>query len=117
MNENSLARGLGWFGIVFGLAEFLMPQRVGNLMAVPGRTRILRLFGLREIATGVGILSQQKQAPWLWARVVGDVMDLMLFSSGFKKGRRLRALVNLAGIASISALDVRCGRKLNQIDQ
>jgi hypothetical protein len=117
MQENSLARGLGWFGILFGLAEFLMPQRMGNLMAVSGRTRMLRLFGLREIATGIGILSQQKQAPWIWARVAGDVMDLMLFSSGFKQGRRLRTLLNLAGIAFIGTLDLRCGRKLNQLER
>lgn len=116
VDELRLARGLGWFGIIFGLAEFLMPKKMSNLMSVPNRTRILRLFGLREIVTGIGILSQQKRAPWLWARVAGDVMDLMLIGSGFRKGRRLRTLFNLASIASISALDVRCGRKLNQID-
>jgi len=116
MEELRLARGLGWFGIVFGLAEFLMPAKMCRLLALSGRTRILRLFGLRELATGIGILSQSRRAPWLWARVAGDVLDLLLFSTAFRKGSRLRALMNLMVVAAIAALDVRCGSKLKRME-
>ncbi len=36
----------------------------------------LPLYGLREIASGVGILNSKKPATWLWSRVAGDGQDL-----------------------------------------
>ena len=38
--------------------------------------RVVRLYGAREIATGVGILLAWKRAPWVWARVAGDALDI-----------------------------------------
>ena len=48
----------------------------------------MRLLGAREIASGFGILTQTKPAPWLWTRVGGDAMDLALLkSSHLLRGR------------------------------
>ena len=40
----------------------------------------MRGLGVREITSGVGILSNERTAEWLWSRVAGDVMDLALLS-------------------------------------
>src|SRR5205085_6171972 len=53
------ARGLGWFSIGLGLAELVAPRTMAELTGVrsPG---LLQLYGLREIACGVGILSSTR---------------------------------------------------------
>jgi uncharacterized membrane protein len=86
----------------------LAPRAVGTLAGVTrGNGGVSRSFGLREIATGVGILSQRNPAPWLWARVVGDVLDLATLATGLRPGNpgRGRAAVSFAAVAGVLALD------------
>src|SRR4051794_31030473 len=71
-----LAKGLGWFSIALGISEIFPPQTLGRSAGVCSGPGLFRLVGLREIINGVGILSQPRSAPWLWGRVLGDVMDL-----------------------------------------
>ena len=49
---------------------------------------VLRAVGLREIASGIGILSQpqSQRANWVKARVGGDVMDLALLGKAYTSG-------------------------------
>src|SRR5690349_232106 len=77
--ENRIANGLGWFSIGLGLAELVAPQACAKLIGVPdeGRSKtVLRVYGIREVAAGVGILLQDNPCQWLWARVGGDLLDL-----------------------------------------
>ena len=55
----STARMLGWFSIGLGAAELLFPRQVSRYAGnqSPG---FLQLFGLREIAAGIGIRNQRK---------------------------------------------------------
>lgn len=41
-----------------------------------GQERLIRAYGVREIAKGVGILTSPNPTPWLWGRVAGDALDL-----------------------------------------
>ena len=75
MNVRNVARGLGWFGIGLGLIELLAPRALAKATGLQGRENILRLFGAREIASGVIILAADDPAPWLWVRVAGDALD------------------------------------------
>ena len=52
------------------------------------RTELIRVYGMREIATGVGILSQDDPTPWLWGRVGGDVLDLGTLAAGFGRSHQ-----------------------------
>src|SRR5579872_3615651 len=64
-----LARGLGWFGVLSGVAAILAPRTVGSAVGLGSSNRgVARAIGLRELASGVGILSQNNPAPWLWLR-------------------------------------------------
>jgi hypothetical protein len=116
MNEVKVARGLGWFSIGLGLTEVLAARSLGKLLGMETRTGLLRVFGLREIATGVGILSQHRPAPWLWARVGGDVLDLVALGSALTADESKKGNVGMAigSVAAVTALDVMCGRQLSR---
>src|SRR5437763_1016651 len=81
--RDQLVRGLGWFSIGLGLAEFVAPRLVCRFIGVKPRSGLVRLLGVREIASGIGLLSQPEKGPWLKSRVAGDAMDLGLMGMGF----------------------------------
>lgn len=107
MNRNLVARGLGVFGIFLGLAEVLVPRRVARLAGAEGHEKIVRGFGAREIASGIPLLVARQPAPWLWARVVGDLLDGGLLGAGLADpAKRKRALVATLVVAPVVALDL-----------
>jgi len=114
-----MARGLGWFSIALGLAEVLAPRGVARIAGVSSNTRLIRLFGLREIASGVGIFAQsadgRKPAAGVWARVAGDALDLTALGAAFGSPRsdKNRLAFATANVAAVTALDVLCARRLS----
>src|SRR4051794_19963080 len=81
-DASALTRFLGWFSIGLGVSELLAPGAIARISGTANRKSVIRLCGLREVAAGVGILSQPKPAKWLWARVAGDVMDAAALVGG-----------------------------------
>ena len=116
-----MARTLAWLGLGIGLAQVAAPEKVALLIGIAddGGTRtIMRAVGLREIASGLGILTRQKAAPWLWARVGGDVMDLALLRKAITSGSadRGRVAAAAAAVAGVAAADALCGLQLVRED-
>lgn len=116
MVERQMAKSLGWFSIGLGLAELAAPKKVADMVGLDGRTRILQLFGLREIATGIGILAQPENPKWIQARVAGDALDLALLGSalGEDNPKRGRAAAAIAAVAGITVLDIVGAEQLSQ---
>ena len=108
LDAATLSRGLGWLSVALGAAAVLAPRGLSSFVGV-GRERgaIMRGAGVRELATGVGILTQRNPAPWLWSRVIGDVMDLAVLATGLRPGNpgRGRAAASFAAVAGVLALD------------
>jgi hypothetical protein len=104
--NDSLARGLGWFSIGLGLAEILMPRAMARGLNMRGRERLLLLYGLREIATGIGLLAASNRTPWMWGRVAGDALDIATLAGRMQPGRRLGPAIGLAAVAGVTAVDV-----------
>lgn len=66
MNEVKVARGLGWFSVSIGLVEMLATDSLSAFLGSK-RPDVVRAFGGREFAAGVGILTQKLPKPgWLW---------------------------------------------------
>ena len=106
----STARLLGWFSIGLGVAELLFPKQVSRFSG-NSSTTLLQLFGLREIAAGIGILTSEKPAKWVATRVVGDVLDLGALGVGIAQssGRdREAAIVSTIAVAGVTAMDCLC---------
>jgi hypothetical protein len=115
MDEHEIARGLAWFSIALGLAELTMPGALADALAINRGKRLIQVFGLREIAAGVGILTQRPVAPWLWARVAGDALDLGALTAAAVSSRRRSAVAAaIASVALVTALDVVCAGQLTR---
>jgi len=93
-------------------AARLLPERSGD----PVHWMIIRGLGVREIASGVGILARPRPAAWLWSRVVGDMMDLALLGLALNSSRtdRVRLAGATAAVAGVTALDVYCSQQLTE---
>ena len=114
-----LARALGWFSIGLGLAEVVAPHSVARLVGLEeddSNHRLVRGMGMREIASGIGILSQSKPSPWVWSRVAGDALDLALLGSALRsdKAQKGRIVAATAAVLGVTALDVYVGTRLHR---
>lgn len=114
-----IATGLGWFSIGLGAAELFAPDKVAQLAGLPNkknRETLLGSYGLREIAAGIGILTQSQPAGWLWARVAGDAVDLS--SLGYwltaDDANRTKVTASTIAVAGVTALDVICALQLSR---
>ena len=113
------ARRLGWLSIGLGVAELLGPSRVARFVGIRDteRTRhILQTLGLREISSGVAILTSPDSVGPVWTRVVGDVMDLGLLglALGSEDAERDRVLAATAAVAGITAIDALSAAQLGR---
>lgn len=116
ISAEQLANGLGWFSIGLGLAEVFAPRAIAKISGVKGNDALIRLFGLREIASGIAIFMQgKKPTTAVWSRVAGDALDLAALGKAFaspdsSKGRVAFATAN---VLAVTALDVLCAQKLS----
>jgi hypothetical protein len=92
----AVACGLGFFSIALGVTQLVAPRFASNLFGFKVSDSTVRLYGVREIASGVGILLAWNRAPWVWGRVAGDALDIATT-------RRPAAIGALAGV---TALDI-----------
>jgi uncharacterized membrane protein len=110
------ARSLGWISIGFGVAAVMVPHSLARFLGTRNHGILFRLMGLREIATGIGILTQRRPAEWLWARVGGDIIDLIALRRALNSEHANPANIAIATImvGGITALDARCAQELSR---
>jgi hypothetical protein len=114
MNARNVANGLGWFSIALGLTEIIAAEPMAKALGMKS-TALLRVFGIREIAAGIGLLTQTRKGPWVWARVAGDALDVATLGAAALSPRnrnRGNAALAMAAVAPVVALDVICGERL-----
>jgi uncharacterized membrane protein len=96
-----------------------MPRRLAGMIGMDeddDRTRnLLFAYGLREIATGLAILTTERPTRAVWARVGGDVLDLATLGRAMADddADRGRLAAATAAILGVTALDVIVGRRLS----
>jgi uncharacterized membrane protein len=113
-----IARGLGWFSIALGLAELLAPRAVARVCGGDGRhTGLIRLYGAREIASGLLIFSgSRRPVAGVWSRVAGDAIDLATLSAAAASRRTSKTGVALAAVnvLGVAAIDLLCAQELSR---
>jgi hypothetical protein len=115
--DRRLAKGLGWFSIGLGVAQLTAPRSVRRLIGLTdgrGVNLTLRAVGAREIASGVAILSMPGRSRPVWARVVGDAIDLGLLGWAMRDicKNRTRLIGAMTAVVGVAALGVFVGKRL-----
>lgn len=113
--STSLAQGLGWFSIGLGLAQVAAPRQLARFIGVHDderNTSLMRAIGMRELASGFGILSQRNEGAWLWGRVLGDTMDLALLGAALsdESNDRQRTLAAASAVLGVALIDAAVAR-------
>ena len=109
----NMSRALGIAGIGIGAAELFAPDWLAKQLGVAPRTRLLRVMGAREVASGVGIVARHNPTPGQWTRVMGDVIDIGLLGLAARRSRRRKVVLGVLGaVLAISVLDVITARRL-----
>jgi uncharacterized membrane protein len=118
VSAERLARGLGWFSLSVGLAEVFAPRLISRLLAGHDRyANLIRLYGLRELVSGVMVFGQgSRPAGAMWSRVAGDAVDIVTLAAAGASPRTNRSGVAIAaaGVLGVAALDVYCARQLSR---
>lgn len=115
IDRERLAVGLGWFSIALGVAELAAPSHVARLIGAldsDATRRTLRVFGARELVSGVAILAQPHRPHLMWSRVGGDAVDLAWLGTAMSGhgSRRERLGLASAAVAGVTALDLMASR-------
>jgi uncharacterized membrane protein len=114
---DKLAQGLGWFSIGLGVAQIVAPRRMSRLIGVKdvdGNRTVMRAVGMREIAAGIGLLSDPKPTGFAVARVAGDVMDLAMLAKALNtpENDHGRTAFATAAVIGVGLLDVLASEDL-----
>lgn len=114
MDYKKLSFGLGLFSIALGAVELLAPRRIARTLEAEEGEGVIKAFGAREVAAGVGILAQPGASIGIWNRVAGDGMDLAALGLAAREAPRNRAVWGaLAFVAAATVLDVLVARGLD----
>jgi uncharacterized membrane protein len=108
--NDGLVKALGWFSVGLGIAQLMAPRAVSRMTGVGDKPQLVRALGLREIASGIGILSQRNPSGWLWSRVAGDAMDLALLGRAARSPdvdiQPKRVALVAAAVTGVAVLDL-----------
>lgn len=105
-----ISKGMGWFSLALGATQLAAPRMLARLAGIePGIavSTIIRLAGLREIASGVAVLLEPRKPMPMYMRVAGDAMDVGLLALAARRRTSTpRFLGAVAAVAGATALDV-----------
>jgi uncharacterized membrane protein len=108
-DRDPLAVSLGWFSLGLGTLQVAAPRLMCKLVGASGNGKsrtLMRLFGLRELASGTGILTQARPTAFLWSRVGGDAIDVAALGLVAARNRKARTALALANVAAVAVPDV-----------
>jgi uncharacterized membrane protein len=115
-NAEQLARFLGWFSIGLGITEIIAPRQLAEMIGVENKPGLFRLMGIREIGSGIAILSQEQPAGAVWSRVAGDMLDLALLGTQLDSNNpeREKTLAATMSVLGVTAVDLYTAKRLSE---
>lgn len=115
--RSSAGAALGLMSLGFGASALLAPRTVARVMGVERMLTpaVVQAIGVRELASGTGLLAQPAEPRWRWMRVAGDLMDLALHAVSMVRARSVKARLaaSTAGILALLAVDAAAARRIS----
>jgi len=117
--KDRLTQFLGWFSVALGAAEILAPGGIARAIGIDEdeHRTLLRVYGVREMAAGLAILSRPKPTYWMWNRVIGDAIDLASLGKAMSNPENDKSRLTAATLAvlGVTALDIISSTRLTRI--
>lgn len=113
---DKLARGLGWLSLGIGLYKLLTPHKLTQPLDIEGSEVMVRACGAREVACGIGALSDNP-TPAIWSRVGGDILDFAALTFVLRDERHAKkenVYLALAIVGTLTAIDFYCAKALSE---
>lgn len=104
---DKLAIGLGWFSFGLGIVELVAPGRLARILGMQGKERLIRAYGVREIAAGIPTLAGDRRVG-LISRVAGDALDIVTLAPALRPTnlKRQNVVLALAAVGAVTLLDM-----------
>ncbi|MFL6538411.1 MAG: hypothetical protein ACJ8JD_09565 [Chthoniobacterales bacterium] len=111
-----LARVLGYLSIVIGLTELIWADSLALSLGLSRFEWLVRAYGVREILTGVLILVSKDPTPWIWLRVLGDMLDGATLGWGYSRDpyKLMSIAMTFATVTPVIIADIYCALKLTK---
>ena len=116
----TLSMSLGMGAIGLGMLGVLFPNGVARFLGLPRNKPLVRsLFGLRELYTGYTLAGDPTRSDTLWARVAGDVFDLVVLRTLVtpKNPKAGNARFAQNAVLLITALDVLAAIRMSNVQR
>ena len=111
---DTLARSLGWFSLGLGALELFGAKSLCRWMGTEQHETLIRAYGAREIATGIGVLTSRDPTPtYLGARRRGRARSRSCGRHGREPGRNRPHRICRCGGGGRYLLDVMCAESLS----
>lgn len=116
VNAEKMATALGWFSIGLGVTELVTGGKLSKALGMGDRNagKVVRAFGVREIASGILILNGSKRMG-VASRIPGDVADMGTLWSAMalpSNPHRGRVALAMGAVAGATLLDVMTAKRL-----
>jgi len=96
-------RPLAYFSLALGAMELVAPNLLSRAIGLRPKPGLVRTFGVREMATGLGMLTLPRSPARPGARLAGNAVDLR----NTRRGR----IVALLAVAGVMALNIYAARR------
>ena len=109
-----IAAGLGWLSLTLGAVELFATRKLTRALGMRGNEPLVQLYGVREIVSGLCILRSKDPTPWIWARILGDALDIGTLAAHLtdENAKEANVAAALGNVALVTAADIYCARRL-----
>ena len=114
----TLSMNIGVTAVALGLWGSLFPGHVKKTLGVRAPEPVVQaLFGARELWTGFTLAGDPTRSDMLWARVAGDIFDIVALKAldNRRNPQRGTARAALGFVLAVTALDVITAARMSNV--
>ncbi|WP_375268881.1 hypothetical protein [Phenylobacterium sp.] len=118
--SSTLSGAIGVTAVGLGVCGLLFPRTTARKVGLKaGPATVMALFGLRELATGLRLVSDPTRTSTLWARTAFDLFDIAVLKAldNHRNPRRGAARSALGFVLAVTALDILAGARLSHVQR
>src|SRR5947209_1713241 len=110
-----LAQFLGVFSLLLGIGELILGDAIAQYIGLGGYEWLIRVYGAREFLNGVLILASKDPTPWIWLRVIGDMLDSATLIWGYMRdpSHLTGVMMSFTSVTPIVIADIYAAFKLS----